>query len=67
MSSEKNPKDLELFSKPSLPVWTCGPFRVEPAEGRVLRDGEPVALTPKAFDLLRCQRITINRSGTLPV
>jgi DNA-binding response OmpR family regulator len=52
MSSEKSPKDLELFSRPSRPVWTCGPCRVEPEEGRVLRDGAPVALTPKALDLL---------------
>ena len=29
-----------------------GPFRVEPAEGRVLRDDQPVALTPKAFEML---------------
>jgi DNA-binding winged helix-turn-helix (wHTH) protein/TolB-like protein/tetratricopeptide (TPR) repeat protein len=27
-------------------------FRLDPAERRLLRDGEPVALTPKAFDLL---------------
>ena len=52
MSFEKGRNDLEFFSKPDLPVWTFGPFRVEPAEGRVLRDGRPVALTPKAFDLL---------------
>jgi len=52
MSFEKSPKDLEFFSKPNVSVWTCGPFRIEPAEGRMLRDGEPVALTPKAFDLL---------------
>ena len=52
MSFGKPPKGLEIFSKPDLPVWICGPFRVEPAEGRVLREGRPVALTPKAFELL---------------
>jgi DNA-binding winged helix-turn-helix (wHTH) protein/tetratricopeptide (TPR) repeat protein len=29
-----------------------GPFRLEPAERRLSRGGEPVALSPKAFDLL---------------
>src|SRR5437773_4524011 len=29
-----------------------GPFRLDPAERLLLRDGQPVALTPKAFDLL---------------
>jgi TolB-like protein/tetratricopeptide (TPR) repeat protein len=52
MSSRKSPKVLEFFSKSDLPVWIAGSFRVEPREGRVLRDGRPVALTPKAFDLL---------------
>jgi TolB-like protein/Tfp pilus assembly protein PilF len=52
MSSGKSPKVLEFFSKSDLPVWIVGSFRVEPGEGRVLREGRPVALTPKAFDLL---------------
>ena len=29
-----------------------GPFRLDAANARLLRDGQPVALTPKAFDLL---------------
>jgi serine/threonine-protein kinase len=29
-----------------------GPFRLDPDERLLLRDGQPVALTPKAFDLL---------------
>jgi eukaryotic-like serine/threonine-protein kinase len=33
-------------------VYHFGPFRLEPAERLLLRDGKPVALTPKAFDLL---------------
>ena len=52
MSSEKSRNDLEFFSNANPPDMDVGPFRVEPAEGRVLRDGEPVPLTPKAFDLL---------------
>jgi TolB-like protein/tetratricopeptide (TPR) repeat protein len=52
MSFGKPPKRLEIFSTPDLPVWICGTLRVDPAEGRVLREGRPVALTPKAFELL---------------
>ena len=33
-------------------TYEFGPFRLEPAERRLVRDREPVALTPKAFDLL---------------
>lgn len=33
-------------------VYEFGPFRLIPEERQLLRDGEPVALTPKAFDLL---------------
>jgi DNA-binding winged helix-turn-helix (wHTH) protein/TolB-like protein len=32
--------------------YECGPFRLEPAEHRLTRDGSPVALAPKAFELL---------------
>src|SRR3981081_3386983 len=33
-------------------IFSFGPFRLEPGEHRLLRDGEPVALTPKAFETL---------------
>jgi len=33
-------------------VYNFGPFRLDPAERLLLRDGDAVALTPKAFDLL---------------
>src|SRR5690348_11056275 len=33
-------------------VFHFGPFVLEPAERRLTRDGRPIALTPKAFDLL---------------
>ena len=36
----------------SRPSYAFGPFRFEPAEHQLLRDGQPVALPPKAFDLL---------------
>ena len=32
--------------------YECGSFRLEPAEQRLTRDGNPVSLPPKAFDLL---------------
>lgn len=32
--------------------YEFGPFRLDPAERRLLRMGEPVPLTPKCFDLL---------------
>ena len=53
MSSKKPPKSLEFFSAPQQQtVWLFGPFRVEPAEGRLLCDDQPVALAPKAFEML---------------
>ena len=33
-------------------VFEFGPFRLDPGERLLIRDGQPVALTPKAFDLL---------------
>ena len=33
-------------------IYEFGPFRLEPAERKLLRDGEVVALTPKVFDML---------------
>ena len=33
-------------------TYQFGPFRLDPAERRLLRDETPVSLTPKAFDLL---------------
>src|SRR5437764_4709116 len=32
--------------------YEFGPFRLEPDERRLLRDGAPIAIAPKAFDLL---------------
>jgi len=35
-----------------MPPWAFGPFVLDVSERRLLRDGLPVSLTPKAFDLL---------------
>lgn len=35
-----------------ISAYTFGPFRLEPAKRLLLRDGVPVPLTPRAFDLL---------------
>jgi DNA-binding response OmpR family regulator len=32
--------------------YDYGPFRLDPAEHRLTREGTPVALAPKAFELL---------------
>src|SRR5689334_24346696 len=32
--------------------YEFGPFRLDPVKRRLLRDGQPVPLTPKAFDTL---------------
>lgn len=40
-----------LTGQPDL-VCEFGPFRIDRAAGRLLRDGCPVPLTPKAFDVL---------------
>jgi DNA-binding winged helix-turn-helix (wHTH) protein len=33
-------------------LYKFGPFTLQPTEYRLLRDGRPVSLTPKAFDIL---------------
>src|ERR1044072_6632119 len=33
-------------------LYEFGPFRLDPVRRRLLRDGEPVQLTPKAFETL---------------
>lgn len=42
--------------------YQFGPFRLDPAERRLLRDGESVPLTPKCFDLLV---VLVENSGHL--
>jgi DNA-binding winged helix-turn-helix (wHTH) protein/Tfp pilus assembly protein PilF len=43
-------------------VYEFGPFRVDPAESRLLRDGIPVAVTPKTFETLM---VLLSRAGRL--
>ena len=43
-------------------VYSFGPFRLEVGERRLLRDGQPIPLTGKAFDTLR---LLVERAGTL--
>jgi DNA-binding winged helix-turn-helix (wHTH) protein/Flp pilus assembly protein TadD len=53
MSARSLLKDARMALTPALgPVFDFGPFRLEVAERRLLRDGAPVPLTPKAFDVL---------------
>ncbi len=40
------------MAKPANPQYEFGPFQLNPDERLLLRNGEPVALTPKAFDTL---------------
>ena len=43
-------------------LYEFGPFRLEPAERSLLRDGEQVSLPPKAFDVLV---VLVSRAGHL--
>lgn len=43
---------MTVVSHPPNHLYQFGPFHLEVANRRLLRDGEPVALTPKEFDLL---------------
>src|SRR5215207_9468231 len=40
------------MSRPAKRLYEFGPFRLDPAEHVLLRDGEPVALRPKEFAVL---------------
>ncbi|MCA1579213.1 MAG: winged helix-turn-helix domain-containing protein [Acidobacteria bacterium] len=40
------------MSQQNTQVYEFGPFHLDPLKRRLWRDGEPVRLTPKAFDLL---------------
>jgi DNA-binding winged helix-turn-helix (wHTH) protein/tetratricopeptide (TPR) repeat protein len=52
----------ETPSQETLRVYEFGPFRLDPAERRLLRGNEIVALTPKAFDTLH---LLVRNSGRL--
>jgi DNA-binding response OmpR family regulator len=40
------------MNQQSTPIYEFGPFRLDAGERHLLRDGQAVSLTPKAFDLL---------------
>jgi TolB-like protein/DNA-binding winged helix-turn-helix (wHTH) protein len=40
------------MSEENKHLYEFGPFRLDPLKRRLIREGEPVRLTPKAFDLL---------------
>ena len=40
------------MSKPAKHLYRFGSFAIDPRESLLLRDGEPVPLTPKAFETL---------------
>jgi len=50
------------MSLPSTGLYEFGPFRLDLAERQVLRDGQPIALTPKAYDVLV---VLVVRAGRL--
>lgn len=50
------------FDAPSDVHYAFGPYRLEPAERRLLRDGAVVELPPKEFDLLT---VLVERAGQL--
>ena len=50
------------MSLPTQHLYEFGPFRLEPAERRLLRDGQEVPLPQKAFDVLV---VLVSRAGHL--
>jgi TolB-like protein/Tfp pilus assembly protein PilF len=44
-------QQTRMFWKPAT-AYEFGPFRLDPRERRLLREGQPVTLRPKVFDLL---------------
>ena len=56
-ASEMSMREFRIFPKNSeikerKPFYEFGPFRVDPVKRLLLRDGEPVSLTPKAMEIL---------------
>ena len=48
----KEPGENREISRRAGATVQCGPFSIDPDQRRVVRDGVPVHLTPKAFDLI---------------
>lgn len=47
---------------PRAPLFTFGPFVLDPREGRLSRDGQPIALSGKALEMLT---VLVSRAGQL--
>jgi DNA-binding winged helix-turn-helix (wHTH) protein/tetratricopeptide (TPR) repeat protein len=63
MSSQKRQKNLESWRDAgNTTVWRFGGFTFDVPEGRLVRDGQPVAITPKAFEALV---VLLTRRGQL--
>lgn len=63
MSSQKHQRDLKSAPRrEALATWTFGPFTVDAREGRLTREGDRVAITPKAFETLV---VLLSRRGQL--
>src|SRR6516164_7244971 len=52
----------EAAERDTPELYEFGPFRLEPAERKLLRENEVIALTPKAFDTLV---VLVRNSGHL--
>src|SRR6202140_5644813 len=62
-SFSKSHSDAKVPPSQETPrLYEFGPFRLDPAERKLLRDTEIVALTPKAFDTLL---LLVRNSGHL--
>jgi DNA-binding winged helix-turn-helix (wHTH) protein/Tfp pilus assembly protein PilF len=51
-----------MQSNPAKPVYEFGPFRLDHAEQTLLREGRPVPLPPKVFEILS---VLVERNGHL--
>jgi DNA-binding winged helix-turn-helix (wHTH) protein len=56
-AGSKNIRELQFaptgaFAESTTELYEFGPYRLEPAERKLSRNNEPIALTPKAFDTL---------------
>src|SRR2546426_9398910 len=56
--SERSRKEIgnlgkAVISRPGKYFYEFGPFRLDPAEHTLLREGQTVPLTPKVFDILK--------------
>jgi DNA-binding winged helix-turn-helix (wHTH) protein/TolB-like protein/Tfp pilus assembly protein PilF len=49
-----------VISRPAKYFYEFGPFRLDPAEHTLLREGQTVPLTPKVFDILK---VLVDNSG----